>query len=155
MTSYLSVLLRFTRAGSGERYIMSSNGENGPGIAISHTDTTGKIKVELRDGARYWRVEETASQAGQQMLGFSWNKEEGLVVVVGLSDFAVYEDVIGEKMAASSDESTVLLVGKPSKLNSKYFQGKIDSVAVYYDYRSAEWMKNFLKGNGKRRCKNI
>lgn len=83
------------------------------------------------------------------MLGFSWSKLNGLKLVVGFGDLADAGDMNGEPMPSSTDSLTRLIVGKPSNESAKYFQGTVDSIAVYYGYKEEQWMKNFLKASGK------
>lgn len=83
------------------------------------------------------------------MLGFSWSKLNGLKLVVGYGDLADVDDIDGQPMLSSADSLTRLVVGKPSNESAKYFQGTIDSIAIYYEFKESQWMKNFLKASGK------
>ncbi|KAK3717356.1 hypothetical protein QZH41_011584, partial [Actinostola sp. cb2023] len=144
-TSWL--LLRVSLQGSSEMFIISSNGENGRGFAISLL-TSGLIRFEVRDTNTRWLIDVQPGNIGSslQKLGFSWSKSDGLTVVVGPSYFTVQTDVEGEMMESPTDESTHLFVGRPSNEKAKFFKGTIDSIAIYEEHKSVDWMKNYLTG---------
>uniref|UniRef100_A0A7M5UUT0 Uncharacterized protein n=1 Tax=Clytia hemisphaerica TaxID=252671 RepID=A0A7M5UUT0_9CNID len=131
---YISMITAKKQDGGDRRYIISSGGqnENSRGFAIFYVVSTDKYRFQLRTKDYFYDVEFTLSNHSDDVMtffAFSWSAKDGLRIYI---DGKIAVQSKGKEMKHSTDQNTLLTVGKPNDEDKNFGIFRMDLLAIYY-----------------------